>query len=297
MNLIKKKWHLITLIYLLASYLFFIIYMDKRTDYLTYAAILIFVATLVLFIGTFIGSFGIIFHTFFKKEALALPFYRSAYTLGTTNPNILAAYGVLQLKNFNADDACTIFEKGLSCTSNYLYIKTLTGNRALCYWKQGKLEKALSSYEDLFYYPDLEIITDFSLENLDEGTDKNGNFYAQDFVTMGYLAFINNQREKATYYTHVALKLSDIYAPAYDNLGQFAYSDGNLEEAQHHFKHALELKPSMIDSQFFLAQIAYDQNDAQGALDYLNAIDINSINGLSTISQERIDELKASCTV
>ncbi|WZL82191.1 tetratricopeptide repeat protein [Vallitaleaceae bacterium 9-2] len=292
MDFIKKKWRIITLGYLLISYLTFIVYMDKRTDYLTYAGIAFLVVTLILFIGTFIGLFGIILHTLFKKEHAAMPFYRMAYTLGTTNINILAAYGVLLIKTFKPDEALGVFEKALKLTTNYLYTKTLTGNIALCHWKMGNEQKALTTYEELFYFPDLETITDFSEENLEEGKSKNGNFYAQDFVTMGYLALINNQLDKASYYTQVALELSESYGPAYDNLGQIAYAHGNLEQAKEHFMHALELKPGMIDSMFFLAQIAWDEGNKDAAQNQLNAMDISRVNGLSTVSIDRINELK-----
>ena len=292
MNFIKKKWRIITLGYLLISYLLFIVFMDKRTDYLTYAGMAFLLITLILFIGTFVGIIGIIFHTALKKEHLAMPFYRSAYSMGTININILAAYGVLLLKDFKPEEALDVFEKAKKLTSNYLYIKTLTGNIALCHWKIGHLKEALSTYEDLYYYPDLDVITDFSEENLEEGKNKNGNFFAQDFVTMGYLAFINNQIEKAIYYTQVALELSDKYGPAYDNLGQFAYEKGHLEDAKTHFKKALELKPGMIDSMYFLAQIAWDQGNQHDAKRQLDAIDTSKVNGLSTVSVERINQLK-----
>jgi Tfp pilus assembly protein PilF len=293
MDFIKKKWRVITLAYLLASYLIFIVFMDKRTDYLTYAGLAFLVVTLILFVGTFIGMIGIMLHTVFKKEHLAMPFYRLAHSLGTTNINILAAYGVLLLKTFEPGEALTVFDKAKHLTGNYLYTKTLTGNIALCHWKIGDPKKALETYEDLFYYPDLELITDYSEENLSEGKNKNGNFYAQDFVTMGYLALINNQREKSRYYTQVALELSDKYGPAYDNLGQLAYAEGNLKEAKEYFKKALELKPGMIDSMYFLAQIAWDEGNIDDAKEKLQAIDISKVNGLSTVTADRINQLKA----
>ncbi len=65
-----------------------------------------------------------------------------------------------------------------------------------------------------------------------------------------------------------------------------------MNKAKEHFMHALELKPGMIDSMFFLAQIAWDEGNKDAAQKQLNAMDLSRVNGLSTVSIDRINELK-----
>ncbi len=97
------------------------------------------------------GRSGIILHSFFKKERAALPFYRLAISLGSTNTNILAAYGLIQLRDYKPEEALEVFKKAKASTKQFLYHKTLTANIALCEWKLGDTKQATQTYEDLYY--------------------------------------------------------------------------------------------------------------------------------------------------
>jgi len=288
MNYIKNKWRMLTFIALLASYLIFIVFMNHRVDYLIMTGIIYVVVTTLLFLGTIVGTPGILLHSIFKKEHAAVPFYHLAINLGSTNTNILTAYGLILLRDYKPEEALELFQKAKETTNHFMFHKTLSANIALCHWKMGDIEQAVTEYEDLYYYPDLEAITDFSKENISEGVDKNHNFYVQDFTTMAYLMQLLGQFEKAEYFTYVALEKSKDYAPAYDNLGQLAYEQGNLEQAITFFKQALEYKPDMVDSNFFMAKISVDQEDYQTAKTYLSKIDPENINGLSTVEKSDV---------
>ena len=291
MNYIKSKWRLITFAILIISYVIFIFIMDKRVDLLYTTGVVYIVVTLILFLGTIVGIPGIILHSFLKNEKAATPFYRLALNLGSGNTNILAAYGLIQLRNYQAKEALETFQKAKASTKHFLYHKTLTANIALCQWKLGDIKTAAKTYEDLFYFPDYSPIEDFSLENLEEGSNKNHNFYAQDFTTMAYLFFLNSDLDKAEYFTKIAIEKLPTYGPAFDNLGQIEYQKGNIEEAKQFFTHALIHKPGMSDSHYFLARIAYEEKDKNTALEHINEISEDTINGLSTISLEDIQSL------
>jgi Tfp pilus assembly protein PilF len=267
--------------------------MGKRMD-LFYVAMGAYVlATLLLFLSTIVGIPGILLHGMFKKEKAALPFYQAAIALGSNNTNILAAYGLSQLRDYKPTEAREIFERAKANTNHYLYIKTLTANIALCHWKEGNIKEAVKTYEDLYYYPDLEPVTDFSLENTQEGLDKNHNFYAQDFTTMAFILHLDGQEEKAEYFSHVSIQKTEDYGPAYDNLGQIEYGRGNNEKAIEYFQKGLEYQATMIDSYYYLGKIALDENRKDDAKKHFSDIDLSRVNGLSTITEDDVKKALA----
>lgn len=292
MNKIRSKWIPLTLLTLVITYVLFIFIMDKRTDLLYMAAYIYIVITLLVFSGTIIGIPGLILHGFFKNETIAYPFYAVAILLGTNNTNILTAYGLIQLKRYAPEKALKVFEKAKATSKHFFYQKALGTNIALCHWKLGDIAKATEMYENVFYFPDLERITDFSLDNLSEGEDKNGNFFVQDFITLAYMYFLQQDYEKATYFTQVGLKKSEKYGPGYDNLGQIHYALKDFNAAKDYFKEGLKYKPGMTDSIYYLSLIELEAGNREEALQYFNSIHVNKINGLSTITINDIETLK-----
>lgn len=293
MSKITGRWKTVTFILLVVSYTLFILVMNQP-DYLMLTGAIYLIVSLILFLGTIVGLPGIILHMIFKKEDAAIPFYKAAITLNTKNTNILTAYGLIMLRRFEPQQALAYFEKALTTTKHFIYHKTIKANIALCYWKLGQHQEALDSYESVYYYPDLDPITDFSLDQLEEGTTKNPNFYPQDFVTMAFIAIVNNQLDKAEYFTRVALDLMDDYAPAYDNLGQIAFKRGDYDTAIIHFEKGLSFKPDMVDSLYYLALIAYEKNDVTEAQKWLDQIDLENLTGLSTVTESQINDLSNS---
>lgn len=292
MQFIQKKWKIIALLYVVASYILFIFVLDKRTDLWRYSLIGFFVVTLALFIGTLIGTVGLILQVFFKNEKKSAPFFELAVRLGSNNTNILTGYGLILLRRFQPKEALAIFEKAKATTKQFMYLRSIRTNIALCYWKLDQIEKALQIYEELFYYPDLPIIQDFSLENLEEGIQKNHNFFAQDFITLGYLYLIHNETEKALYFTYVGLNKNPKYGPAFDNLGQLDYLVGNIEGAIENFKKGIEFHPGMVDSLYYLSKIYIELGEPSEAKKYFDQIDIHRISGLSTIDHKDYETMK-----
>lgn len=289
MKFIKGKWRTFTLIYFIATYLlFFQVYPNLKGEFF-YAVLAYFIVSMILFLGTFIGYPGLLLHTATQNDELASKFYRPSIALGTTNPNILSAYGLIKLRQNNAAEALGYFQKALDHATHIMYIKTLRGNISICYWKLGQIEKAYTTYEELFYYPDLDEIDDFSEENLDEGIYKNSSFTSQDFVTLGYLSMLMKKYEEATYYSKIALSIDENYAAAYDNLGQIAYFTNDFEEAKKQFLLGLEHKDT-VDSLYYMALIAENEGNISEASAYIKRASDASLSGLNTVKKQELTQ-------
>ncbi len=291
MNWIRKKWIPITAIYFIGCYIYFTYILDKRTDLFIPAFNIYLLITGIVFLSLVVGAPGIIIHSFLKKEGPAIPFYKASIKLGTTNTNILAAYGLILLRDYQPKEAKELFLKASENSKHYFYKKALTANISLCDWKLGNIHEASKNYEDLYYFPDTEPVENLSDDNLQEGIDKNYNFNAQDFTTMAFMMYLNDELEKAEYFSKVSIEKMENYGPAYDNLGQIEYTRGNKEKAKEYFTKGLSYKKDMSDSKYFLAKIAFEEGDLNKALEYINSIDVNRINGLSTVTVDMVESL------
>lgn len=292
MNTIKNKWFFISLIYVFVVYFIFIVYLKGSQPTFYYLLLSLYVVvTAILFLGNIVGFPGLILHAFFKKEELALPFYRASYKLGCRSSQILSAYGIILLRKGEAKEAKEIFEAALEKNRNYLYTHTLKANIIICEWKLGNTQKAYQDYLELYYFPDRERLQNYDLENLDAGKECNPSFSPQDFLTIGYLALINKEMDAALYFSTIALDKMPQYAAAYDNLGQIYYVQGEPEKAQEYFEKAIELKPTLIDSLYYLAKIHFEKGDAKKAEEYLENALKQPYNALNTISKAEMDEL------
>lgn len=295
MEAIKRKWFFISLAYIFIIYYIFIVMLkgSRPTLYMillsTYVCI-----TAVLFLGNIVGFPGLVLHAFFKKEDKALPFYQTAYRLGSKSPQLLSAYGLVLLRKGEPETAKDIFETALRHNRNFLYTRTLKANIAICDWKLGNPEKAYADYLELYYFPDKEKLADYSPEHLEAGAERNPSFTEQDFLTMGFLALLADDIEAALYFSHIALLKSPNYAAAYDNLGQIYFKTGEKEKAKEAFDKALELKPTLIDSLYYSALLAMENNQTAEAKEYAEKALAQPFNALNTISEEELNALAKS---
>lgn len=176
-----------------------------------------------------------------KKESLALPTFNLAYKFGTDNPTILASYGLMLLRQNEANKALKCFERGYKHSKHYMTTKTLMSNIAICHWKSGDLDKAIESYMAIIkrFGTDDQIFLskpDYSEEAIEQFRSDNSILYPQDYNTIGYLYILKEEYDKATFFTKAALVDKEDYASAYDNLGQIAYSIGDMVEAKIQYK-------------------------------------------------------------
>lgn len=292
MEAIKKKWFFISLAYIFILYYIFIIHLKgtQQSLYLTLISVYVGI-TAILFLGNIVGFPGLVLHAFFHREDKALPFYRAAYKLGCKSSQLLAAYGLILLRQGDAEAARQIFETALANNRNVFYTRTLKANLAICLWKLGQPEKAYADYLELYYFPDKEKLTSYDIADLDAGLEKNSTFTEQDFVTMGFLALLCEDMAAARYFSEVALLKQPEYAAAYDNLGQIDFRQGDIEKAKQSFSKALERKPGLMDSLYYMAVIALEEKNLPLAKEYFAKAESQSFNALNTVSKDDLTAL------
>lgn len=293
MEAIKRKWFLISLAYVFVIYYYFIVHLKGSNQSMYYLMISLYLCvTAILFLGNIIGFPGLVLHAFFRKEDKALPFYQAAYRLGAKSPQMLSAYGLVLLRNGESAKAKEVFETALKDNKNIFYTRTLKANIAISEWKLGNIRKAYDSYMELYYFPDKEKLTSYDLSKLEEGLELNSTFSQQDFLNLGYLAHLCDERDAAIYFSKVALLKQEDYAAAYDNLGQIYYKSGDIEDAKASFAKAIELKPTLMDSLFYSAKIAYDENNLEKGKEYFEKADALPYNALCTVSKDELKQMK-----
>ena len=294
MTKLKKKWRSITIGYLIISYFVIVVINHLPVSYFLIGLGIYFLILVLLFLGTFVGVLGVLIQTFTKDNQKALPFYQAAYKLGTQNTTILATYGLLLLRNNDVEQALLCFDKGLETNSYFLTTKTLMGNKAICYWKLGHLDKAIQIYYDFFDKYGAEsqkflIDHTYTDDTIRAVVKDNPYYFPQDFTTLGYLFILKEDYVKATFFTKAALNKKEDYAAAYDNLGQIAFRQNDLTEAKKYFEKALELDENAPDTLYQMGLISQLNNNHTEALHYLERAKGCYLDGLSTISYEMID--------
>lgn len=297
MTQIKKKWRIISLGYLLLSYIVIVVVLKNPLSMYLINAALYLLLLILVFLGTFVGFVGLLVHMATKKESAALPLYSLSHKLNTDNPTILSSYGLILLRNNEAPKALTCFEKAFEKSSNYMTTKTVMSNIAICYWKLGDLDKAIGQYHKIikrFGNEDQIFLTDpnYNEEHIDQFITDNHLFYPQDYITLGFLYTLEGDYEKANFFTRAAMVKKEDYAAAYDNLGQIEYYQENYDKATEYFEKALDINPNMPDSLYFMGLVNIKQDNKKEALAFLTKAEACTLDGLNTFTYEMIEEAK-----
>lgn len=298
MSTLKKKWRELTAVILILAYLVLVVFLRyPLTTYLGFVALTCLILILV-FLGTFVGTLGVLIQVFLKKEKWALPLYKTAYKLRTINATILASYGLLLLRNNDPEEALACFKRAYDNTNYFLSKKTMIGNMAIAYWKLGDLGKAIQGYEDILSQYAKETV-EVDIKNTEESylkafVDNQPILYPQDYTTLGYLYLLHNHLDEALFYTKAALIKKPSYAAAIDNLGQIALHQGQSDEAKAFFEEALSLNPALPDSLYYLGVLLKEEGNMTLAKSYLEKAKTCKLDGLNTISIEMIDAALSS---
>lgn len=190
------------------------------------------------------------------------------YKTGVAKPNAVTTYGYLLLKDGRLEQAMKIFEEQYNTpnisNSDYYNIKS---NYALCLWKQGKLEEAVTLLE--------KIIPDY----------KNTNIYG----SLGYLYNLQGDLEKALKFNLEALEYNSTGGVILDNLGQTYYLMGELEKAQEIFEKLLAQKPKFPEAYYDYALVLEKLGDKEKAVAMLKDAQQHKINYLSAVTKEHIE--------
>ncbi len=210
------------------------------------------------------------------KHDEALRLYEEAMKAGCVKPAYLMAYGVLLLRYGRFEEskeALLKAEHAPGITKNEK--RQLRINFAICQWKLGNLDSAISQ---------LKIAMNEA---------PNGVIYG----SLGYI-LIEKARQtgdftEAVAFNQQALDYDDEDAVVLDNMGQLNLAMGNEEKALEYFTRAHELKPRQVDTLYYLARIAGKNGDKAKAVEYLNSALDGNYSGLCTTTRQQALDLKA----
>ena len=219
---------------------------------------------------TAVGLTGYFIDAFLRNQKAAIPLYRYAANHGSKSVYGLLAYGLYLLRNCEYAESLKVFEYILCLPDTHsMLIKYARQDFAIALWKNGRLDDAISTMEQM-------------LQDYD--------FFSIDFnTTLGYFYLEAEDFDKALEFTNKALDEDESHGPAYDNLGQIEFRKGNYEEAKNLLLKALDLRDSMADSKYYLGLIYEIAGDLETARDFFIAAHECKITGMNTIEREVID--------
>ncbi len=293
MKNLKRHYFKILIILISLSYLITVrtLKLSNSIFYLTVS--LIFVISIILFLGNVVGAIGIFYQQFTGKDAIN--FYEKAYKLNATNPTILMAYSLSLLSKKEYKKAIEVSEKGLDESYYFAVSKTLMVYKGLALFKLGEIDEAINIY--------LDVLKKFGKENQQYFQDdletpsktmiaENPYFNTADLSTLGYFYIIKGDYERARFFSIIALKKDSKFAAAFDNLGRIAYLKGESEKAIKDFNEALSINKNLVDSLFYLSKIYFEKGDMEKSKEYFNKINKTKLNGLSMLESEEIEEFE-----
>lgn len=191
-----------------------------------------------------------------------------AYKTGNAKSNVITTYGYVLLKYGKPNEAMKIFEDQLrspKLSNKELY--DTKSNYALGLWKQGKLDEAIATFE--------EIIPNY----------KNTTVYG----SLGYLYNLKGDLEKALKFNLEAMDYNNTGTVILDNLGQTYYLIGDYEKANEIFKKLISLNPKFPEAFYDYALVLEKLGDKEKCIEMLKNARLHKINYLSAITEEDID--------
>lgn len=245
-------------------------------------------------LGTVVGYFGLVFQSMPRTSALGTRACALACRLGTPNPVLKTAHAVHLMKEGHFEEAKILLEEAAASTTQWMGLKTLKGNLAVCEWKLGRPGSAIGIYMDLMKeYGDKD--QDYFRESaerppLDRLVAENPLMQVHDYVSLGYFHIVEGDLESAEYFSRAALELQPESASAYDNLGQAAMLREDADGAKDFFTKALSINPQLPDSLYCLGTLYEAENKLADAIRCYEKAASCTISGLDTITKESIDK-------
>ncbi|MBQ8953227.1 MAG: tetratricopeptide repeat protein [Clostridia bacterium] len=210
------------------------------------------------------------------KHDEALRLYEEAIKEGCQKPAYLMAYGVLLLRYGRFEESKDILLKaehapGITKDEK----RQLRINFAICQWKLGNLDSAISQ---------LKIAMNEAPTGLIYGS-------------LGYV-LIEKARQtgdfaEAIEFNDKAMDNDDEDAVVLDNMGQLNLAMGQKDKALEYFTKAHEIKPRQVDTLYYLATLAAERGDRQKAVGYLDEALNGNYSALCTTTRQQALDLKA----
>ncbi|MBR3504937.1 MAG: tetratricopeptide repeat protein [Clostridia bacterium] len=210
------------------------------------------------------------------KHDQAVTLYETAFKCGCNKPAYLMAYGVLLLRYGRFDESKEVLlkaEHAPGITKDQK--RQLRVNFAICQWKLGNLDSAISQMRIA----------------MNDGV--NGLIYG----SLGYM-LIEKARQtgdftEAVEFNEKALDYDDEDAVVLDNLGQLNLALGEKDKAMEYFTKAHEYKPRQVDTLYYLALLSAEKGDKKQALSYIDQALDGNYSALCTTSRQQALDLKA----
>lgn len=206
-----------------------------------------------------------------NKEAMAL--YEQALAEGMDAMRYILAYSVLLLREGQYEKAKELLVKFQKAPMTGEQKQQLFMNYAVCAYKLGNMEKALSVLENQHQKAPSGLI----------------------YEALGYLYVEEGDFEKARAYNEKAVAYDDEDAICLDNLGQTYYRlpGGDKRKALEYFERAIQIKPSQIDTLYFLAQYDIENGKTEEAREKLEKALEGRLSPLNYATRERVQEALA----
>ncbi len=225
------------------------------------------------FIGNFYGKRAYYLHSRRKLEK-ALPYYEKALEKGTTLPKVIAAYGVLQLRGGEYQRAIDLFDQALALERLDGNTKTKVRiNRALAYYKVGRMDKAITAMEDIHAKGPTSRV----------------------YQTLGYLYVLDGQLEKGLAYNQEALAYDEEDTVVLDNLGQNYLLLGRWDEARPVLERAYALRGDQSDILYHLALVEQHDGHLDKAVELAEKASRCPMDSLNDATPEKVAKLIAAC--
>ena len=207
----------------------------------------------------------------------AVALYEQAFRAGCKKPAYLMAYGVLLLRYGRFEESKEVLLKaehapGITKDEK----RQLRINFAICQWKLGNLDSAISQMK------------------IAMNDAPNGVIYG----SLGYMLIEKGRQTgdftEAVEFNQKAYDYDDEDAVVLDNLGQLSLAMGDREKALGYFTKAHEYKPRQVDTLYYLAVLAAEEGDREKAISYLDQALDGNYSALCTTSRQQALDLKTS---
>lgn len=206
-------------------------------------------------------------------ENAAREWYKKAYDTGRTRVEMKTSYAYILLRTGYADEAEKVLDpivrvKGLKPEKRNLAKQ----QRCMVYYKQGRLEEALEEAMELY-----------------ESGYKTSNLYGM----LGYFKMLHGDPiDETLAICEEAYDYNSDNRDIADNLSICYYKLGRYEDAEKVSDALLKENDSFIEGYYHGAQIAMKRGNYEKAKEYLDKLSECKRSGMTTITEEEIENLK-----
>lgn len=225
------------------------------------------------FIANMQGRLAMFHHSRDHREK-ALALYEKAYRGGSNLSSVLAAYGLLLLRQGSFAAARDVLEAALPVVNRKkpVHRMRIEQNLGLAYWKIGQVDQAVELYERVF------------------SEYKTGMIYG----TLGFLKIAQGDQTgdytEALRFNLEALDYDDD-SVILDNVGQVYLRMKDYTTAENYLRRALEKKDTQFDTMVCLAECLLERGEKEEALSLLKKAQERPFSHLNTVPRERAQEL------